>query len=168
MIPKGVHVYEAVAIGQEFCDSRIFPVRILVLYRYYLDVGILGERFAVSHVIHGQNQGQLLFIHGLGDITEALGNHSEDVLEVVGYLMARFIACTIALALAFLGVAPERLADTFLHNPANLAAGGVVFYADGDIPEEFAIHEFEAFAGEIGALLLDEFGFRVAFVFHVG
>ena len=82
--------------------------------------------------------------------------------------MARFIACTIALALAFLGVAPERLADAFLHNPANLAAGGVVFYAYGDIPEEFAIHEFEAFAGKIGALLFDEFGFRVAFVFHVG
>ena len=82
--------------------------------------------------------------------------------------MARFVTRTIALALAFLGVAPERLADTFLHNPANLAAGGIVFYADGDIPKEFAIHEFEAFASEIGALLLDEFGFRVAFVFHVG
>ena len=82
--------------------------------------------------------------------------------------MARFIACTIALALAFPGVAPERLADSFLHNPANLAAGGIVFYADGDIPKEFAIHEFDAFAGEIGALLLDVLGFRVAFVFHVG
>ena len=104
----------------------------------------------------------------LCDVAEALGNHSEDVLEVVGYLMARLIACTIAFALAFLGVAPERLADAFLHNPANFAAGGVVFYADRDIPEEFTIHEFEAFAGKIGALLLDVLGFRVAFVFHVG
>ena len=104
----------------------------------------------------------------LCNVAEALGNHSEDVLEVVGDLMTRFVARTVAFALAFLGVAPEGLADAFLHNPANLAAGGIVFYSDGDVPKEFAIHEFEAFASEIGALLLDEFGFRVAFVFHVG
>lgn len=105
---------------------------------------------------------------GLSDVAEALGNHSEDVLEVVGDLMTRFVACTVALAFAGLGVVPEGLTDAFLHNPANLAAGGIVFYTNGDVPEEFAVHEFEAFAGETGALFLDKFGFRVAFVFHVG
>ena len=104
----------------------------------------------------------------LCNVAEALGNHTEDILEVVGYLMARFVASAVSFALAGLGVVPEGLADAFFHNPANLAAGGIVFYSDGDVPKEFAIHEFEAFAGEIGALLLDEFGFRVAFVFHVG
>ena len=82
--------------------------------------------------------------------------------------MARFVARAVSFLLVCLGVVPEGLADAFLHNPANLAAGSIVFYTDGDVPKEFAIHEFEAFASEIGALLLDEFGFRVAFVFHVG
>lgn len=165
MIPEGVHVYDAVAVGQELSNFGIFPDRILVLHRYYLDVGVFWTALPIGHKVEGKDAGHFLRLHGLGDIAEALGNHSEDVLEVVGYLMTRFVASTIAFALAFLGVAPERLANTFLHYPANLAAGGIVFYADGDIPKEFAIHEFEAFAGEIGALLLDEFGFRVAFVF---
>lgn len=116
----------------------------------------------------GQDAGHFLFLHSLSDIAEALGNHPEDILEVVGYLMTRFVARTVSFALVCLGVVPEGLADAFFHDPADLAAGGIVFNTDGDVPEELAVHEFEAFAGEVGALLLDEFGFRVAFVFHVG
>lgn len=167
-VAKGVDVDDFVAVGQELGDFGIVPDRILVLHRYNLDVGVFWAACAVGHVVEGQDAGHFLLLHGLGDIAEALGNHSEDVLEVVGDLMTRFVARTVAFALAFLGVAPEGLADAFFHNPANLAAGGIVFYTNGDVPKEFAIHEFEAFAGEIGALLLDEFGFRVAFVFHVG
>ena len=167
-VAEGVDVDDLVALGQELSNFGIFPDRILVLHRYYLDVVVFWTALPIGHKVEGKDAGHFLLLHGLGDVAEALGNHSEDVLEVVGYLMARFVARTIAFALAFLGVAPERLADAFLHNPANLAAGGIVFYTNGDVPKEFAIHEFEAFAGEIGALLLDEFGFRVAFVFHVG
>lgn len=104
----------------------------------------------------------------LSDVAEALGNHSEDVFEVVGYLMTRFVARAVAFALAGIGITPKRLAYALFHDAAYLAAGGIVFYADGDVSKEFAVHKVEAFAGEIGALLLDEFGFGVAFVFHTG
>jgi len=167
-VAEGVDVDDLVALGQELGDFGIVLDRILVLHRYNLDVGVFRAARPVGHVIEGQDAGHFLFLHSLSDMAEALGNHPEDVLEVVGDLMTRFVACTVALAFAGLGVVPEGLADSFLHNPANLAAGGIVFYTNGDVPKEFAIHEFEAFASEIGALLLDEFGFRVAFVFHVG
>lgn len=168
VVAEGVDVDDLVALGQELGDFWIGLDRVLVLYRYHLDVGVFRAARTIGHLVEGQDAGLFLFLHSLSDIAEALGNHSEDVLEVVGDLMTRFVACTVAFALAGLGVVPEGLADAFFHNPANLAAGGIVFYADGDVPKEFAIHEFEAFAGEIGALLLDESGFGVAFVFHVG
>ena len=158
-VAEGVDVDDLVALGQELGDFGVGLDRILVLHRYYLDVGVFWTALPIGHKVEGKDAGHFLLLHGLSDIAEALGNHSEDVLEVVGDLMTRFVACTVASALAGLGVVPEGLADAFFHNPANLAAGGVVFYADGDVPEEFTIHEFEAFAGEIGALLLDEFGF---------
>lgn len=69
--------------------------------------------------------------------------------------MSGFVARSVALVLGTEGVLPEGLCNTLFHNPADLAASGIVLYADGHVPEFLTVEELEALVCERAALILD-------------
>ena len=102
----------------------------------------------------------------LRTIPEPLRNHPEDVFEVIGHVMPRFVARPVALPLAREGLPPELLRDALLHDPANLTAGRVALDVDRQVSQALAAQEFEPlFRKDSGAafdiLLLGKEGNRM-------
>ena len=58
-------------------------------------------------------------------------------------------------------IAPEVLCDTLFHDTAYLAAGCIVFDADGQVAKSLSIHKGKALFCDGGTLVLDESLFRV-------
>lgn len=74
---------------------------------------------------------------------------------MVRNVVARLVAGAVADALALRGLAPKLLGHALLHNPAHLAAGGIAFNANGQVPKAFTAKELESLLGQNGGAALD-------------